>query len=185
MLQKLWCGPCSSSSPPEPATGSRPFYYTERSVLCQTMKEPISQACSSSICPGQRRLQCYVSDLGVHLHWRGLKAASIGLVTPFIFLKCPFVTVMSDYLHLSWLQLTEGAQQRTSHSDVCSACTACLKQWNLSVKWLRGCGTALNQWLQTSCTLRGPEQPGSQMIKSACLAHGLFFIPFQFFMAPH
>lgn len=30
--------------PPQPATGSRPLYYTVRSVLCQTTKDPISQA---------------------------------------------------------------------------------------------------------------------------------------------
>lgn len=98
--------------PPQPATSSRPLYYTVRSVLCQTTKDPISQAFFSSVYPGQRLLQCHVGDLGVHLHQHGLKAASSSLITPLIFesltQKCPFVNAMSDYLHLSWFQLTEG-----------------------------------------------------------------------------
>lgn len=149
--------------PPVLAVGSRPLYYTVRSVLCQTTKDPISQAFSESIYPGQRRLQCYVSDLGVHLHWHGLKAASSGLITPINIstLRSKVSICKSDVWSSPPLLVPVNRGRTSAHAiqPRMFCMQGPLRNCKLFVRWPRGLKIALKQWLRIYFPPQGLRKP--------------------------
>lgn len=87
---------------------------------------------------------------------------------PLIFQKRPFVKVMSDYLHLSWFQLTEGRSLRR-HERFCMRVLSAAVEIVGEVAAGFGGGSAKPAAPNGSLP-SGPQKPTSQMIKSAWLS---------------